>query len=72
MSFLYSVKFDPAVLWLDREGANELQGYASALEVADSVLDVRHAFFQVRMIVVTCYFTAWRFRQYFWLYLKGG
>ncbi|CAM9693684.1 unnamed protein product [Hapterophycus canaliculatus] len=46
LSFLYSVKLDPAVLSLDRAAAEELEAHTTALEVADSVLDVRHAFFQ--------------------------
>lgn len=49
LSFLYSIKFDAAVLALDRKGAEELEAHVAALEVADSVLDVRHAFFQVSM-----------------------
>lgn len=47
LSFLYSVKLDATVLSLDRRAAEELEAQAAALEVADSVLDVRHAFFQV-------------------------
>ncbi|CAM9882083.1 unnamed protein product [Ectocarpus sp. 4 AP-2014] len=46
LSFLYSVKLDATVLSLDRRAAEELEAQTAALEVADSVLDVRHAFFQ--------------------------
>lgn len=50
LSFLYSVKLDAAVLSLNREASEEMEAQAAALEVADSVLDVRHAFFQVRLL----------------------
>lgn len=43
------MKFDPAVLSLDRECAEELEAYVAVLDLADSILDVRHAFFQARM-----------------------
>ncbi|CBN79052.1 Hypothetical leucine rich repeat protein [Ectocarpus siliculosus] len=46
LSFLYSVKLDATVLSLDRRATEELEAQTAALEVADSVLDVRHAFFQ--------------------------
>ncbi|CAB1096352.1 unnamed protein product [Ectocarpus sp. CCAP 1310/34] len=46
LSFLYSVKLDTRVLSLDQRAAEELEAQTVALEVADSVLDVRHAFFQ--------------------------
>lgn len=49
LSFLYSVKIDPAVLALDPRVGKELDKHMTALEVADSVLDVRHAFFQARI-----------------------
>lgn len=35
---------------LDPEVAEEMESQAAALEVADSVLDVRHAFFQASPI----------------------
>lgn len=41
------MKLDAVVLSLDQKEAEELEAQAAALEVADSVLDVRHAFFQV-------------------------
>ncbi|CAM9912668.1 unnamed protein product, partial [Scytosiphon promiscuus] len=47
LSFLYSVKLDPVVLSLDKAASEELEAHTAALEVADSVLDVRHAFFEV-------------------------
>lgn len=50
MSFLYSVKLDAAVLSLAPEGMEELEAQTAALELADSVLDVRHAFLQVSYI----------------------
>lgn len=45
--FLYSVKLDEAVLAMNPEGAAEMREQTTALEVADTVLDVRHAFLQV-------------------------
>lgn len=48
LSFLYSVKLDAAVLSLERTATEQLEAQTAALEVADSVLDVRHAFFEVR------------------------
>lgn len=59
LSFLYSVKFDPVVLSLDREGAEELEAHIAALEVADSVLDVRHAFFQASTCTLVLTVDAW-------------
>lgn len=58
LSFLYSVKLDAAVLSLDRASMEELEAQTAALEVADSVLDVRHAFFEVRRVesAVGCLF----------------
>lgn len=47
LSFMYSVKLDAAVLSLDQTAAAELEAQTAALEIADSVLDVRHAFFEV-------------------------
>lgn len=41
------MKLDAAVLSLDRAAMEELEAQTAALEVADSVLDVRHAFFEV-------------------------
>ncbi|CAN0454721.1 unnamed protein product, partial [Ascophyllum nodosum] len=46
LRFLHSVKLDASVLKCSTEEAKELEAYTAALEVADSVLDVRHAFFQ--------------------------
>lgn len=47
LCFLYSVKLDADVLVLEPDAAAEMEEQATALEVADSVLDVRHAFLQV-------------------------
>lgn len=47
LSFLYSVKLDETILAMDRCEAEELAARSAALEVADSVLDVRHSFYQV-------------------------
>lgn len=47
LSFLHSVKLDPAMLAVHDDAAVEMKQRAAALEIADCVLDVRHAFLQV-------------------------